>query len=193
MKITSGIRTKSFLKFTLFEHAMVTVLLGAGIPAMLFFGIMMSSRRNSESSVDMFDTVFTNEGVTLMVIVAVVAVLVNLLVIAVRNIALIVSAELDDTNQQLRLEVRGRRRSSLKVTMVPYSRLNWRKYDTPKIPAVPSYTGYELFDGASLIGCILTDHFTWDDQARKTKNFISELNERGPLWLKTQDTYIILK
>ena len=164
MKITSGIRTKSFLKFTLFEHAMITVLLGAGIPAMLFFGIMMSSRRNSESSVDMFDTVFTNEGVTLMVIVAVVAVLVNLLVIAVRNIALIVSAELDDTNQQLR-----------------------------KIPAVPSYTGYELFDGASLIGCILTDHFTWDDQARKTKNFISELNERGPLWLKTQDTYIILK
>jgi len=178
MKITSRIRTKSFLKFTLFEHAMVTVLLGAGIPAMLFFGIMMSSRRNSESSFDMFETVFTNEGVTLMIIVAVVALLINLLVFGVRNVALIVSAELDDTNQQLRLEVRGRRISSLKVTIVPYSRLNWRKYATPNIPAVPSYAGYELFDGGSLIGCLLTDHFVWDDQVRRTKGFISELNER---------------
>lgn len=178
MRIVSRIRSKSFLKFTLFEHAIITTLIGAGIPAMLFFGIMMSGRRNSDSAVELIETFFADEGTKLMAVVAIVAAIVNLIVLGIRNSEMVVLAELDDARKSLKLEVRRRRTRTLRSVEVPFERLVWRRTKTAKIPAVPSYIGYEFLDGATVVGSLLTDHFTWDDQQRRVKSFLAELNER---------------
>jgi len=181
MSIVSKLRDKSFLRCQLFEHAMITVLLGAGIPATLFFGIMMSSRRNSDDAVSLMETVFENDGITLMIIVGVLAVLVNLVLLHVRKMSIVVQVELDPVAKVLRIEVRGRSVASLTSVDVPFTHLGWKRYSTPSIPAMPSYHGYEILNDNEHVGYLLIDHFTWDDQPRRMRSFLVELNELVPI------------
>lgn len=69
----------------------------------------------------------------------------------------------------------------MKMVEVPFDQLTWCSWETPKVPAVPSYKGYEMLRGTERVGYMLTDHFTWDDQSRSVKRFLAELNERVPV------------
>jgi len=181
MRIVSKIRNKSFLKFKVFEHAMITVLLGAGIPATLFFGIMLSSRRDSASAVALMETFFENDGITLMTIVGVLAALMNLVLLHMRRMTVVVQADLDPIARVLRIEVRRGTSATLTSLDLPFSQLSWKRYSTPKIPAMPSYHGYEFVNGNDHVGYLLTDHFTWDDQPRRMRTFLVELNDLVPM------------
>lgn len=76
MRVVSRIRNKSFVKFTLFEHALITMMVVAGVPAIVFFGILMLGRRGgSDVSSDLLDTFFITGGSTFMLVVAAIALL----------------------------------------------------------------------------------------------------------------------
>lgn len=174
MVIRSTCATRSFFSYTVLEHLMTTTLVGVGVPAAAFF-FSISGRGNDTGK---FEMIFSNGGRDLLLLALVLALIMNLALIGFRNIRYVVRAELDDANSRLILDVRNLKAGSLIEVSVAYDRVSIVSYRTLKFPGMNAYQGYLIMKDDQVVGYLLTDHFTWDDQVRNVQKFLAELAGR---------------
>ncbi|MBS1937010.1 MAG: hypothetical protein JSS84_04275 [Bacteroidetes bacterium] len=153
---------------------MTTTLVGVGVPAAAFF-FSISGRGNNKGK---FEMIFSNGGKDLLLLALALALVVNLALIGFRNIRYVVCAELDDANSRLILNVRNLMARSLTQVSIGYDRVSIAPCETLKFPGMNAYQGYQIKKEGVVVGYLLTDHFTWDDQARKVRKFMAELAGR---------------
>ena len=157
---------------------MLSVLAAAAVP-MLLLWFMMKTRR-SELSKSILDIVRDN-GPVLIVAALVAIAIINVVNWFMRRSMFIVSAEIDVDSSGLLLEVRGNSANSIHKQMVPMRDLRWVRYKSPALPMMTSYSGYRFFNGPEPVGVLLTDHFTWEDQKRRVKDFLAVLSRHKPM------------
>lgn len=150
---------------------MTTTLVGVGVPAAAFF-FSISGRGNNKGK---FEMIFSNGGKDLLLLALVLALVVNLALIGFRNIRYVVCAELDDANSRLILKVRNLMAKSLTEVSIGYDSASIVPCQTLKFPGMNAYQGYQIKKDGLVVGYLLTDHFTWDDQVRKVRKFMAEL------------------
>lgn len=178
MRIVSRIINVPFWKYHLLEHVVLSVLAAAAVPPLLLW-VMMRTRR-SEFSNDLMDVVRDN-GHALILAALVAIAFINVINWLMRRSRFIVSPELAGDGKALLLEVRGNSADSLSEQEVPMSLLRWERYKSPALPFMTSYVGYRFFNGQLAVGVLLTDHFTWEDQKRRVKDFLAALSKQKPM------------
>ena len=171
MRVRSDAFDESYVIPQITEHAMLTVLVAAGVPMAIFF---FFSR-----SLDKVMELVLEEPVQAGALLVASVVLVNLVLLLSRRMQLIVEMELLD--DRMRFVVRGITKRSARIVEVPLSELSWIRYSTEAIRPIPNYKGYRFFSAGKPVGEVFMDHFTWERKIRELRSFLERLNKVKPI------------